>query len=381
MSDKSCANISDILSELPVLSEVLDAYDLPGEPVKLERYGGGHINDTFRLTLRLPDGSRLRCILQGLSREAFPHPEELMDNFIGITSYLREKIREQGGDPERGTLRLIPTRDGGSFYTDRSRRVWRLIPFVEGTFCALDATPELFEASARAFGRFQYLLRDYPASTLHETIADFHNTEVRYARFERALEADVCRRAALVPDEIAFVKARKADCSVAVDAFRKGLLPLRVTHNDTKLDNILFDEKTGEGICIIDLDTTMPGLSLYDFGDSIRFGANHNREDEPDLSKVVFDPELYERYTRGFLEGVRGSLTPAELDYLPWGARIITLECGIRFLTDYLEGDHYFRTAYPEQNLRRCRTQFKLLRDMEASFGTMQAIVNKYRGS
>ncbi len=371
--------LSDILSELPVLAEVLDAYDLPGEPVKLERYGGGHINETLRLTLALPDGGCRRFMLQGLSRTAFPHPEEVMENFAGITSFLRQKIREQGGDPARETLSLYPARGGRPYCTDGSGRVWRLIPFVEGSFCALDATPELFEAAARAFGRFQYLLRDYPAQTLHETIKDFHNTEARYVRFEQALKADILGRAAQIPEEIAFIKARRADCSVAVDALRKGLLPLRVTHNDTKLDNVLFDGKTGEGLCVIDLDTTMPGLSVYDFGDAVRFGANHNREDEPDLSKVVFDLSLFECYTRGYLEGVRGSLTPAELDYLPWGARIITLECGIRFLTDYLEGDRYFRITYPEQNLRRARTQFKLVRDMEDAFGAMRAIVEKYR--
>ena len=379
MSDTHCAAVYDTLSELPVLAKVLDAYDFPGEPVELMHYGGGHINDTFRLTLRLPDGKPMRFLLQGLSRAAFPHPEEVMENFVGITSFLRRKIREQGGDPERETLRLFPTREGKNFYTDASGRVWRLVFFVEDTFCVSDATPELFEASARAFGRFQYLLRDYPASTLHETIADFHNTEARYMRFEQAAQADACRRAASAAEEIAFVRARKADCSVAMDALRKGLLPLRVTHNDTKLDNILFDRASGEAICIVDLDTTMPGLSLYDFGDSIRSGAHHSREDEPDLSKVVFDLDLFERYTRGFLEGVRGSLTPAELAYLPWGARIITLECGIRFLTDYLEGDRYFRIAYPEQNLLRCRTQFKLVRDMEAAFPAMQAIVDQYR--
>ena len=222
------------------------------------------------------------------------------------------------------------------------------------------------------------MLQGYPAETLHEAIVNFHNTEDRYAKFEAALAADKLGRAKDIPEEIRFVTERKADCSVALEALRQGKLPLRVTHNDTKLNNILIDRDTHEGICVIDLDTTMPGLSINDFGDSIRFGANHSREDEKDLSKVNFDIELYEAYTRGFLEGAQGSLTEAELEYLPWGARLMTLECGIRFLTDYLDGDNYFRIHYPEQNLDRCRTQFKLVRDMEEQFEEMAAVIKKY---
>ena len=232
--------------------------------------------------------------------------------------------------------------------------------------------------AARAFGRFQYMLRDYPAQTLHEAIVNFHNTEDRFAKFEAALAADKMGRAKEVEAEVKFAMDRKADCSVALQALRDGKLPLRVTHNDTKLNNVLFDRTTGEGICVIDLDTTMPGLSINDFGDSIRFGANHSKEDEKDLSKVNFDIELYEAYTRGFLEGAKGGLTAAELEYLPWGAKLMTLECGIRFLTDYLDGDHYFRIHYPEQNLDRCRTQFKLVADMEQQFDAMAAVVAKY---
>ena len=254
----------------------------------------------------------------------------------------------------------------------------RLTPFIENTDCFQRATPELFEASARAFGRFQRMLDGYPAETLHEPIVNFHNTEDRLAKFEAALKADKLGRAADVLPEIQFVLDRRADCSVALDALRSGKLPLRVTHNDTTLNNILIDRETHEGICVIDLDTTMPGLSINDFGDSIRFGANHSKEDEKDLSKVNFDIELYEAYTRGFLEGAKGSLTEAELEYLPWGARLMTLECGIRFLTDYLDGDHYFRIHYPEQNLDRTRTQFKLVKDMEEQFEAMGAVVKKY---
>ena len=364
--------------EQALINEVLGAYELPGDLMKAGRYGEGHINDTYRVTVRAADGRSLRYMLQRISREAFPHPEELMQNFVAITGFLRRKILAAGGDPDRETLSLVRTRDGKDFHTDAQNNVWRLVPFVEGTVCLQEATPELFEASARAFGHFQHLLTDYPAGTLFETIPHFHDTEDRLAKFRQALRQDRFGRAASVPEEIRFVRDREADCSVAMDALRRGILPLRVTHNDTKLNNVLFDTESGEGVCVIDLDTTMPGLSIFDFGDSIRFGANHCREDEKDLSRVNLDLDLFERYTRGFLAGTAGCLTKAELDYLPWGARIITLELGIRFLTDYLEGDRYFRTAYPGHNLDRCRTQFKLVRDMETHFAEMKAIVAKY---
>ena len=361
-----------------ILSEVLTAWDYPATLLGAVRYGQGHINDTFCVLCQPQEGDCVRFILQGLSSAAFPHPEELMENFVGITSYLREKIVAAGGDAMRETLSLVKTREGKDFYTDSNGKVWRLTPFIENTDCFQRATPELFEASARAFGRFQRMLDGYPAETLHEPIVNFHNTEDRFAKFEAALKADKHGRAADVLAEIQFVLDRRADCSVALDALRSGKLPLRVTHNDTKLNNILIDRDTHEGICVIDLDTTMPGLAINDFGDSIRFGANHSAEDEKDLTKVNFDIELYEAYTRGFIQGAGGILTAGELEYLPWGARLMTLECGIRFLTDYLDGDHYFRIHYPEQNLDRCRTQFKLVRDMEEQFEAMAAVVAKY---
>ena len=360
-----------------ILHEVLAAYDFPETLMGAVRYGSGHINDTFCLVCQPKEGKAIRFILQGLSTAAFPRQDELMENFIGVTTHLRKKIEAAGGDVMRETLNLVPTRDGKLYYTDSTGKAWRLMPYVENTLCLQKATAELFEASARAFGRFQRLLADYPAETLHEAIVNFHNTEDRLAKFEAALAADKMGRAKEVAAEVKFVLDRKADCSVALNALREGKLPLRVTHNDTKLNNVLIDEATLEGICIIDLDTTMPGLSIYDFGDSIRFGANHSAEDEKDLSKVNFDIELYKRYTRGFLEGAAGGLTQAELEYLPWGAKMMTLECGIRFLTDYLDGDHYFHIHYPEQNLDRCRTQFKLVADMEAQWDTMHAIVKE----
>lgn len=361
-----------------VISQILAAYVLPGTVADVARHGKGHINDTFCVVCRMPEGGTARFILQRLSQAAFPHPEEVMENFVGITSYLRREILAEGGDPLRETLSLVKTGDGADFVTDAEGRAWRLMPFIENADCYQSATPELFAASGRAFGRFQYMLRDYPARTLHETIPHFHDTESRFEQFLAALEADKMNRAEGVSPEIQFILRRKADCGVALRALREGKLPLRVTHNDTKLNNILIDRDTHEGICIIDLDTTMPGLAINDFGDSIRFGANHCMEDEQDLTKVNFDISLYEVFTRGFLEGARGSLTSAELEYLPWGARLMTLECGIRFLTDYLDGDHYFHVSHPRQNLDRARTQLKLVKDMEEQFDAMGAVVAKY---
>lgn len=361
-----------------VISQILAAYVLPGTVADVARHGKGHINDTFCVVCKTPEGGTARFILQRLSQAAFPHPEEVMENFVGITSYLRREILAEGGDPLRETLSLVKTGDGADFVTDAEGRAWRLMPFIENADCYQSATPELFAASGRAFGRFQYMLRDYPARTLHETIPHFHDTESRFEQFLAALEADKMNRAEGVSPEIQFILRRKADCGVALRALREGKLPLRVTHNDTKLNNILIDRDTREGICIIDLDTTMPGLAINDFGDSIRFGANHCLEDEQDLTKVNFDISLYEVFTRGFLEGARGSLTSAELEYLPWGARLMTLECGIRFLTDYLDGDHYFHVSHPRQNLDRARTQLKLVKDMEEQFDAMGAVVAKY---
>lgn len=360
------------------LREALQAYDFPETLVGATRYGSGHINDTYCVLCQPREGDCKRFILQRMSSAAFPHLDQVMANFQGITEYLGEKIREAGGDVARETLSLVHTKDGKPYYIDSEGELWRMTPFIEETVCYQKATAAQFEASAEAFGKFQALLKDYPAETLYETIPAFHDTEDRYAKFEAALASDKVGRAASVQAEIDFVRSRKADCSVVRQALRDGKLPLRVTHNDTKLNNVLFDKRTGEGICVIDLDTTMPGLSVNDFGDSIRFGANHSAEDEKDLSKVNFDIDLFEAYTRGFLRGAGGGLTPAELEYMPWGARLMTLECGMRFLTDYLDGDNYFHTAYPEHNLDRCRTQFKLAQDMEQQFDQMAAVVAKY---
>ena len=361
------------------LQEVLNAFCFGAPVVDTMRYGHGHINDTFCLQTQAKNGDSKCFVLQRMSAAAFQHPEQLMANIVGITEHLGKKVENAGGDRSREALEVLRTLDGKSFYVDSEGGAWRVYPFVTDTYCYQSVeSAEIFEESARAFGKFQQLLSDYPAETLFETIPHFHDTEDRLRKFKEAVSKDAVGRVEECRAEIDFVMQRQADCSVVLQAQRDGVLPLRVTHNDTKLNNVLIDKKTGKGICVVDLDTTMPGLAINDFGDSIRFGANHCAEDEKDLSKVNFDIELYEVYTRGFLEGAAGSLTPAELEYLPWGARLMTLECGIRFLTDYLEGDHYFHTQYPEQNLDRCRTQFKLVRDMEEQFDQMQAVVAKY---
>ena len=359
-----------------ILDEVLEAFDFGAPVVGAVRYGHGHINDTFCVHTQ-PEEDDCNCfILQRMSSAAFKRPDELMENIIGVTEYLGRKIIAAGGDRSREAMEVLRPRNGADYYTDSEGGAWRVFPFVKDICCYQSAeTPELFEASARAFGKFQHMLDGYPAETLHETIPHFHDTEDRLAKLKAAIEADALGRADSVKAEIDFVLAREKDCSVALQAQRDGILPLRVTHNDTKLNNVLIDKVSGEGMCVIDLDTTMPGLAINDFGDSIRFGANHSAEDEKDLSKVNFDISLYEVYTRGFLEGAAGSLTSAELEYLPWGAKLMTLECGMRFLTDYLEGDSYFRIHYPEQNLDRCRTQFKLVSDMEQQFEEMAAVV------
>lgn len=357
----------------PVTQELLRqaaaAFDFGLPTGEAERYGAGHINDTFAVWAA--DHSR-RWILQRINTDTFTDPAGLMENVTGVTSYLRREILARGGDPDRETLNVVPTREGKPYYTDCEGGAWRAYLFVEGTVCLQKVENERdFYTAAETFGNFQNQLAGYPAATLHETIARFHDTPNRYANFEKALAADVMGRAREIGPEIAFIRAREADCHVLMDQLAAGVLPLRVTHNDTKLNNVLIDQATGKGICVIDLDTVMPGLSAYDFGDSIRFGANDCAEDEPDQSKVHFSLHLYEVFARGYLAAAGSAMTEAERRSLPWGAKLMTLECGIRFLTDYLEGDHYFKISRPAQNLDRARTQFTLVAGMEREFDAM----------
>ncbi len=362
------------------LWEVLEAFAFGDPVVGAVRYGQGHINDTFCVHTQPEDRCCRRFILQRMSAAAFKRPDQLMENITGVTEFLAREIKKNGGDPSREALQVIRPKNGGSYYTDSAGGAWRLYPYVEDTVCYQSAqTAELFAASGRAFGRFQRLLKDYPAETLHETIPHFHDTEDRLAKLKAAIAEDKMGRVKDCQEEISFVLAREKDCSVALQALRDGKIPLRVTHNDTKLNNVLMDKDTGNGLCIIDLDTVMPGLSINDFGDSIRFGANHSAEDERDLSKVNLDVDLFAVYTKAFLEGAEGSLTDGEIMLLPWGAKLMTLECGIRFLTDDLVGDEYFHISRERQNLDRCRTQFKLVAGMEEQWERLMAIVEPYR--
>ena len=361
------------------ISEVTEAFNLPGELKECIPYGNGHINDTYRLTCETPEGIR-RYILQRMSRRIFKNPQELMENVSGVTSWLRKKIIENGGDPERETLTLLNSRENLPYFVDSTGDYWRIYLFIEGATCYEQVKDDNdFYQSAVAFGHFQRLLADYPAETLHETIKDFHNTPDRLKKFKKAVAEDVCGRAAAVQDEINFILEREELTRALYDMQKDGRLPLRVTHNDTKLNNIMIDLETGKGICVVDLDTVMPGLAMNDFGDAIRFGASTALEDEKDLSKVSCDMELYEIYVKGFLESCGDKLNAREIEMLPMGAKVMTYECGIRFLTDYLEGDHYFKIDREDHNLDRCRTQFKLVADMEQKWEQMQAIVKKYQ--
>lgn len=361
------------------LNEAIANFQYKGILVNEQPYGSGHINDTYLLEFDVPEEGRVKVILQKMNKSIFTKPVELMENIMNVTSYLRKVIIKNGGDPDRETLNVIPTVDGKPYFVDSEGEYWRSYKFITGATC-YDAVekPDDFYQSALAFGNFQRLLADYPAETLHETIEGFHDTKARFQTFKNAVEKDVCGRAASVQKEIDFVLSHEDVANVLGDLQAKGELPLRVTHNDTKLNNIMIDDETGKGICVIDLDTVMPGLAVNDFGDSIRFGASTAAEDEQDLSKVSCDLSLYELYVKGFIEGCAGSLTAKELEMLPMGAKVMTYECGMRFLTDYLEGDHYFKIHREGHNLDRCRTQFKLVEDMEKKWDEMAEIVKKY---
>lgn len=359
------------------IEEAVEQFCIMGEPVSCTRYGNGHINDTFLLgTADAGDGGKeYRYILQRMNTSVFRDPLGLIQNISGVTEFLREQIRKAGGDTERETLTLIKTRNGLDYYEDSIGSWWRMYLFIDGTVsCDRVEKEDDFYQSAKAFGHFQRLLGKYPVEQLTETIPDFHNTPKRFGAFSRAVQEDVCARAAGVQREIAFIMEREAEMSRVTDQLKSGKIPYRVTHNDTKLNNILLDSRSREALCVIDLDTIMPGSSLFDYGDSIRFGANTADEDERDLSRVSLSLRLFEVYTKGFLEGCAGSLTREEIEMLPWGAKLMTLECGMRFLTDYLEGDQYFRIHRPGQNLDRARTQLALVADMERKWEQMKKI-------
>ena len=362
------------------LEDAVYAFGFGPQCSYVKPFGEGHINETYAVYMPGPDGKEVPLyVLQRININVFKNPDQVMDNIFGVTEYLRNIIRQEGGDLDRETLSYIKTKDGESYFEDDNGQPWRCLHDVPNSVCYQQVErPEQFYQSALSFGHFLKQLGECPAESLYETIPQFHDTRKRFRDFVEAERKDVKNRARVCRSEIDFVLAREKDCGTLMEQLEDGVLPLRVTHNDTKLNNILFDKDTEEGLCIIDLDTIMPGLAANDFGDSIRFGASTAEEDEQDLEKVHFDIDLYEIYVKGYLEMAKEVLTPAEIESLPWGARLMTLECGMRFLADFLQGDVYFKTAYPEHNLVRARTQFRLVKEMEEQFDKMKDVLKKY---
>ena len=356
---------------MSIIEEILEAYGVGGQMAEWTVLKTGHINRTYIITFNNGE----KRLLQQINTTVFTKPLELMDNVVRVTDYLREKITEEGGDPTRETLKVFLTTDGKNCFVDSKNRYWRFYNFVDNAFSYNSIeNDELFYRAGAAFGKFQSQLAEFPIDTLFETITDFHHTYKRFLNLKAAAERNASGRKNEVESELKFAFDREDDTKIVVDLIEKGEIPVRVTHNDTKLNNILFDSETKTPICVVDLDTVMPGSALYDFGDAIRFGASTGAEDEKDLSKISMDLNLYEKYVKGYLSTAGKSLTEKEIEFLPFSAKLLTFECGMRFLTDFIDGDVYFSTSYPEHNLDRCRTQFKLVADMEQKFEEMKRI-------
>lgn len=362
------------------INHILEQFKFKGTLTDCEIFGSGHINTTYLASYECEDMNS-QYIVQKVNTNVFKDIDSLMENVFAVTSYLRNVIKENGGNPSRETLHFIKTADGKKYFKDDDGSCYRAYRFVDRSISHDSVeSAEVFKKSGEAFGRFQKYLSDFPAQTLTETIPNFHNTIWRYENeFLPALEKNLSGRADTCQAEIDFVKARKDDCSRLVNLINDGSLPLRVTHNDTKLNNVMFDIDTDDAICVIDLDTVMPGLALYDFGDSIRFGANTCAEDEKDTSKVAIDLDYFKAYAEGFLSQAGKSFNQCEIDNLAFSAKLMTFECGMRFLTDYINGDTYFKTAYPEHNLVRARCQFALVSDMESKMDEMESIIKNIK--
>ncbi len=345
-------------------------FQIAGEFLEAAPYGSGHINDTYCVVFN-QGGPRVRYIFQRINHNIFKNPVALMENVQRVTAHLAAKVGGES-DASRRVLTLIPTRSGAAFHCDAAGSHWRVYIFIEAArgYDAVESPAQALSA-AKAFGRFQKLLADLPAPRLNDTIPDFHHTPKRFAALEQAILADVAKRAMRAQAEIEFALRHKAICRVLLDAN----LPERVTHNDTKFNNVLLDDATGEGICVIDLDTVMPGLALYDFGDMVRTTTSPAKEDEQDLSKVTMQFPMFEALARGYLSSAGEFLTPAEKRFLPFSGKLITFEIGIRFLTDYLAGDTYFKVHREGHNLDRCRTQFKLVESIEQQEEKMNQLV------
>ena len=360
-------------------NKIIHEFELTGKLTYCERYGEGHINETYLVRMD-KDGRETKYILQKINKSLFTKVDKLMNNIVLVTEFVRKKVLENGGDPYREVLTVVYTKDGKPYYYSAEYdEYFRVYVFIEKAIAHQHEEREgQFYQSAVAFGTFAMQLSDFDASQLYEVLPDFHNTRKRYEAFMHSVSADKMNRAKSVLKEIDFVLKRERYCRKIVDMLESGAMPLKVTHNDTKLNNVMLDEKTDKPVAVIDLDTVMPGSLCYDFGDSIRFGCNTADEDEKDLDKVVFDIKLFEEYTKGYLTAIGDGITKTEKDNLAFGAILMTFECGMRFLTDYLDGDTYFRTRREGQNLDRARTQFKLVSDMERQYETMLQIVNKY---
>ena len=350
------------------MEQVLQQFCLDGTPISCEPLGNGHINRTFRVVC----DNRKAYTLQRINRVAFRHPEELIENIDAVSRFIdRKQIGLE-------CIRLCRARDGRKYCIDDQGEFWRAYDFISGGI-SLDMPRDRndFYQAAVAFGKFQQALADFPAASLYETIPHFHDTIDRLRQFRAAIEADVCGRVKDVGPEIDFLFAREQELGTLCRMLAAGELPLRVTHNDTKLNNVLLDPQTGCAKCVLDLDTVMPGLSAYDFGDGVRFGASSAAEDEKDLDQVWLKLDMYQAFLEGYLDACGHALTPKEIEVLPLGAKIITAELAMRFLKDYLDGDVYFKIDYPTQNLDRCRTQLKLVADMEAKWPEMQRILHE----
>ena len=346
-------------------------FKIPGQLSSVVPHGTGHINDTYCATFRHPEIEQ-RVILQRINANIFKNPVALMENIQRVTTHLSAQISGRSDNAHR-SLTLISARDGHPWLVDEEGRYWRAYYFIDNarSYDTVESAEQAFQA-AKAFGSFQRRLADLPSPRLHETIPDFHHTPKRLATLERAITADTANRAAMSRAEIDFALARRSMVSALLDAN----LPERVTHNDTKLNNVLLDDATGEAICVIDLDTVMPGLAPYDFGDMVRTTTSPAKEDELDLSKVAMQFPLFESLVRGYLDGAADFLTKQEKEFLVLAGKLITFEQGIRFLTDFLAGDTYYKTHRDLHNLDRCRTQFKLVDSIERQEERMNQLVN-----
>ncbi len=362
--------------EAKYLREAGSAFAFAAEPVAYKRCNSGHINDTYFVDCG--EGNP-RYVLNRVNTEIFTNPYELMANLKGVCTHVAAKIKAAGGNPDREVRTIIGTKSGEDYFVDPDGGYWRAFLEVDNVVAHdFPDSPELFYKSAVAFGRFFNQLADYPAETLYETIPNFHNTVKRMNDLKLAIREDKAGRVAEMRDEIEFALSKEHLCSYILDRVYAGKYRVCVTHNDTKLNNVLMDKDTGEGVCIIDLDTVMPGSVLFDFGDAIRFGASTAREDECDLSKVELSLEMFDTFTEGFVGELREALNEDEILGLPMGAYLMTLEVAIRFLADYLNGDVYYHISYPCQNRDRARNQLKLLSDMDAKMEQMNNIVRKY---